>query len=187
MYEYQTNPFQNPRMQIGDALDVDVRQYSTAFDQFNAALLKGKLFRWKQKALHRKPFLYELHAVKSALALRGSWYAGVHVIPTGSIIGSEGKTADFDLGFHPMRKTTRDRWINVAVAYMGGFPLPPIQVIEIGEAYFIRDGHHRVSVSRAFGQVAMDAEIITWNAAPPFPWEALRSTYTSLSESFKSV
>jgi hypothetical protein len=26
----------------------------------------------------------------------------------------------------------------------------------------VRDGHHHISVSRAFGQVAMDAEVITW-------------------------
>jgi hypothetical protein len=37
--------------------------------------------------------------------------------------------------------------------------------------FFVRDGHHRISVGRAFGQVSMDAEVITWQAAPPFPWE----------------
>jgi hypothetical protein len=36
----------------------------------------------------------------------------------------------------------------------------------------VRDGHHRISVSSAFGQATIDAEVITWQAVPPFPWQA---------------
>ena len=60
-------------------------------------------------------------------------------------------------------------------------PLAPIQLIQVGDAYFVRDGHHRISVSRAFGQVAMDAEVITWKAQPPFPWQTNRSLERSYS------
>ena len=35
--------------------------------------------------------------------------------------------------------------------------LPPIDVIQVGDAYAIRDGHHRVLVARARGAVAIDA------------------------------
>ena len=35
--------------------------------------------------------------------------------------------------------------------------LPPIAVVRIGDAYAIRDGHHRVSVARARGAVTIDA------------------------------
>jgi hypothetical protein len=48
-------------------------------------------------------------------------------------------------------------------------------LIKAGDAYFVRDGHHRVSVSRAFGQVAIDAEVITCKASAPFPWQAEES------------
>ncbi len=40
-----------------------------------------------------------------------------------------------------------------------------------GMAYFVRDGHHRISVSRAFGQTHIDAEVTTWQAVPPYPWQ----------------
>ena len=35
-----------------------------------------------------------------------------------------------------------------------GDPLPPIEVYRIGDAHFVRDGHHRVSVARALGYQA---------------------------------
>jgi hypothetical protein len=103
--------------------------------------------------------------------VRGSSYSGIHVVPIRSIIGSEGRTTDFDMDFHPVREDSRERWVNMAMVYLARLPLPPIEVIRLGDAYFVRDGHHRISVSRAFGQVAMDAEVITWKAQPPFPWQ----------------
>jgi hypothetical protein len=93
------------------------------------------------------------------------------VVPINSIIGSEGRIADFDIDFHPMSEAVCERWVNMAIVHLSRLPLPPIQLIQIGDAYFVRDGHHRISVSRAFGQVAMDAQVITWKAQPPFPWQ----------------
>ena len=59
----------------------------------------------------------------------------------------------------------------MAMAYLSRLPLPPVQLVQVGYAYFVRDGHHRISVSRAFGQASIDAEVITWQAVPPFPWQ----------------
>jgi hypothetical protein len=36
-------------------------------------------------------------------------------------------------------------------------------LIQVGEAYFVRDGHHRISVARAFGYKTIEAEITVWN------------------------
>jgi hypothetical protein len=92
-------------------------------------------------------------------------------VPIGSIIGSEGRVADFDIDFHPIRETARERWVNMAIVYLSRLPLPPIELIRVGDAFFVRDGHHRISVGRAFGQISMDAEVTTWKAEPPFPWQ----------------
>ena len=110
--------------------------------------------------------------LKPDLHVHGSFYAGIQVVPIRAIIGSECRTADFDLAFHPLSEAARERWVNMAIVYLARLPLPPIQLIRIGDAYFVRDGHHRVSVSRNFGQVAMDAEVITWNASPPLRWQS---------------
>jgi hypothetical protein len=35
--------------------------------------------------------------------------------------------------------------------------MPPVDLLQIGEIYFVRDGHHRVSVARALGRPDIDA------------------------------
>jgi len=40
-----------------------------------------------------------------------------------------------------------------------GVVLPPISVASIGDNYAVRDGHHRVSVARARGAVAIRAMV----------------------------
>jgi len=153
------------------AEDIHTRRYNVALNQFKASVLKGKFFRLKAKMLHRPSFLHDLNAAKPGLLLHGSFYAGTKVVRIDSIIGSEGRISDFDMEFHPINEEARQRWVSVAVAYLQRLPLPPVELIQIGDAYFVRDGHHRISVSRAFGQIAIDAEVITWKATPPFPWQ----------------
>ncbi len=163
----QNTPFLNP---CGSE-NIYARQYNLALNRFNSTLLGGKIFRLKRKVLNRRQYLYDLNTLKPDLHLRGSFYAGIKVVRINSIIGSEGRTTDFDMDFHPMDESARERWINMAIVHLSRTPLPPIQLIQVGDVYFVRDGHHRISVSRAFGQLAMDAEVISWNAAPPFPWQ----------------
>lgn len=147
-------------------------QYNKALNKFKASLFKGVVSRLMRRALNRPQQLYDLNVLKPDLRLHGCYFAGIQVVPVRSIIGSEGRTADFDMGFYPASEADRQRWINVAMAYLTGQSLAPVQLIQVGNAYFVRDGHHRISISRAFGQVAIDAEVITWKASGPFPWQA---------------
>ncbi len=173
MFQSSLNSFQNIQpLSGGYSENMHTRQYNVALNQFRSILRKGKFFRLKSKVLNHKQSLYDLHTLKPELHMSGSSYAGIQIVPIRAIIGSESRTADFDLCFHPLNEATRDRWINMAMAYLARLPLPPIELIKVGNAYFVRDGHHRISVARAFGQIAMDAEVITWNASPPFPWQA---------------
>jgi hypothetical protein len=172
MFQNNLNLYQNPQIPgSGYSENMYGRQYNTALNQFKATLAKGKFARLKRRVLRRPEFLYDLNTLKSDLSLRGSYYSGIQVVPISSIIGSEGRTADFDMDFRPMSEAVRERWVNMAIVYLSRLPLPPIQLIQVGDAYFVRDGHHRISVSRAFGQAVMDAEVITWKAQPPFPWQ----------------
>lgn len=172
MFENRMNPFENVHLLDHRCTEnIYARQYNVALNQFRSSLTKGKLFRLKSKILKRRPFLYDLNALKPDLQVRGSFYSGIQVVPIHSIIGSEGRTTDFDMGFHPLSEAARERWINMAIVHLSRVPLPPVQLIRIGDVYFVRDGHHRISVSRTFGQVAMDAEVITWKASPPLPWQ----------------
>jgi hypothetical protein len=85
---------------------------------------------------------------------------GVREIPLEAITGTlEPTRAEvFDAEFRPAPRA-RARWQRVWMAEQQGTGLPPISVVPIGDEYALRDGHHRVSVARARGAVAIDAQV----------------------------
>jgi hypothetical protein len=68
-------------------------------------------------------------------------------IPLDAIVGSVGRYHDFTRSFLP-RLDHADRWARVKLAVTSMAGVPPIEVYQIGETYFVQDGHHRVSVAR---------------------------------------
>jgi hypothetical protein len=72
------------------------------------------------------------------------------------------RAAQFDRAFRPA-PSARTRWQRIWLAEQRGAVLPPISVVPVGDAYAVRDGHHRVSVARARGAATIDALI---DAAP---------------------
>ena len=89
-------------------------------------------------------------------------YLGTFTVPLSQIRGSETRTRDFDRSFHPLNNRTMHRWTSVARARQNGTPLPAVELIKVGEDYFVRDGHHRISVAHAFGEQFIEAEVIEW-------------------------
>jgi hypothetical protein len=83
------------------------------------------------------------------------------------IVGSEGRYKDFNRAFLPRHDKLMRRWISVDMAHYQDVPLPPIKVFEIGGAYFVRDGNHRVSVAKAQGAEFIDAEVISLSSEIP--------------------
>jgi hypothetical protein len=100
-------------------------------------------------------------------ALRAQHALGVQTIPIGMIRGSEGRSTDFDAAFRPTHDRMRQRWLGVATAMCQGLVLPPVDVIQVGAHYFVRDGHHRVSAARALGQVEIEASVMVWVVEAP--------------------
>ncbi len=82
------------------------------------------------------------------------------------ITGSEGHSTDFDDRFRPTQTETCTRWYSVAKARVRGIALPAVSLIVIGDAYYVRDGHHRISVARAFGDKVIEAMVIEFELAP---------------------
>ena len=78
------------------------------------------------------------------------------------IRGTEGRAQGFDDQFNPLSDQTRQRWQRVAIALDEGVPLPPVQLIQVGGTYYVRDGHHRISVNRAMGLEVIEAEVTVW-------------------------
>src|SRR5437588_4973985 len=102
--------------------------------------------------------------VISALGFVSEHPAGLRVVPIEAIVGTVNRGPDFDRHFRPTSARVRGRWERIATAMRRGQALPPVDLYRIGEIYFVRDGHHRVSVALALGREEIDAyvsEVIT--------------------------
>jgi len=86
--------------------------------------------------------------ISTRLKLEGASERGLQEIPIDAIVGSVGRYSDFTRSFLPRRDKDAERWARVKSATSSQLGLPPIEVYKIGDAYFVRDGHHRVSVAR---------------------------------------
>ena len=99
------------------------------------------------------------HEVIAAVGQLGERYVGLRVVPLEAIVGSVDRTRDFDRQFRPTSTRVRQRWQRLAVAQRRGEAMPPIDVYKVGELYFVRDGHHRVSVAHALGLPTIEAYV----------------------------
>lgn len=109
----------------------------------------------------RKPnWLMSFEDVQRAMPIKGQHYAGMREVPVSSIIGSVDRYHDFDRRFLPTQSATRPRWESIDRATLTDVILPPVQLYKVGEAYFVKDGNHRVSVAKEKGTDFIDAEVI---------------------------
>ena len=135
--------------------------------RFTRALLRGRCGAlWS--GLRGKPAgLLDLTALLDQRSIRTARSSGHQTVPLARIRRSEGRRHDFDAAFHPRHTRTRDRWLRVARARLDGIELAPVDLIQVGEVYFVRDGHHRISVAITFGQREIDAVVTAWEADTP--------------------
>ena len=106
--------------------------------------------------------LKNLNDVSAASPLQQHQQIGIREVPIHLIQGSEGRSDDFDQQFRPLRTHNKDRWINIAVARYQGVQLPAVDLVQVGCQFFVRDGHHRISVAHLMGQATIDASVTIW-------------------------
>jgi hypothetical protein len=102
--------------------------------------------------------------VVAALGFVSEHQVGLRVVSLDAIVGTIDRERDFDRHFRPTSRRVRARWEQIAAAMRRGEAMPPIDLIKVGEIYFVRDGHHRVSVASALGLTDLDAyvtEVVT--------------------------
>ena len=90
---------------------------------------------------------------------------GLQQVPIERIVGSSGRYRDFDLAFLPLRQEHDGRWQSIARARHQGINLPPPLLYQVGDAYFVEDGNHRISVASAGGQGYIEANVIAIDAS----------------------
>lgn len=129
-----------------------------AVNAFNRARNRGA-WRALLARLTRRSNQLKHHEVKNQPSSQQAT-RGIQTVALDAVIGSEGRSHDFDAQFWPLKEHNRDRWVNIAIAMASGKPLPPVELIHTADGYVVRDGHHRLSVARAFGRVVIEAEIV---------------------------
>lgn len=151
--------------------EVDQQQGQVA--KYHHALAKGRRGQLWAGLTGRSRGLLSLEEIPQSCRVQVGSSGGARTVALGQIRGSENRVADFDCDFNPLQDHTRDRWLGIAAARQRGRQLPPVALIQVGNLYFVRDGHHRISVARALGQQAIEATVEVWQVDAALPWERL--------------
>jgi hypothetical protein len=102
--------------------------------------------------------LIPFEEVRTRLHLTQKYCRGLEDIELARIRGSVGRYKDFTSAFLPRRDHLRQRWerVNTIVSTQD---MPPIEVYQVGDAYFVVDGNHRVSNARQEGMRTIAAYV----------------------------
>jgi nucleotide-binding universal stress UspA family protein len=136
------------------------------FDEYRLAIQDFRRARRKAALEHIMAFLkggttelFSYEDVRKKLKFTGSSGHKLKEIPIDAIIGSVGRYNDFTRNFLPKQDSTEHRWAKVQTLATGAEGFPPIEVYQIGDAYFVLDGNHRVSVARQLGATHIEAYV----------------------------
>jgi len=133
---------------------------------FSATTIHTQKFQgWASKTISRltqkAQALPTLNQATAGRSIANSQYAGIHQVPLSQIKGtaSESRSHDFDADFRLVNNHSRSRLEGVRQARQQLASLPPISLVAVGDAYYVQDGHHRVSVFRDCAQTTISAHV----------------------------
>lgn len=134
--------------------------------KFDALRKMGWFYRIWSFLTRRSASILDLRCAEMAGQVKNRRYEGLRTVRIDDIRGSENRPQDFDIHFHPIHTRSKERWLSVAIAVLQDKGLPPVELIKLNDTYFVRDGHHRISVAKAFGQEEIEAIVTTWESEP---------------------
>lgn len=137
-------------------------EYAKAIEDFHSARAKARLQRLWASVTGKSDELLQYDDITRKMHIEGLSSKGIKEIPLDAIVGSVNRYQDFDKDFLPLRNEDVERWARVkAMMTSPGSPgLPPIRVYQIGEAYFVLDGNHRVSIAKQMGIEKLEAHVV---------------------------
>jgi hypothetical protein len=139
--------------------------------------------------LRREPddvtWILPFDEVVAALGWQGERQLGLQTIRLEQVVGTVDSRRDFDRRFRPTSGRVRERWERLALAQRRGAAIPPIDVYQIGDLYFVKDGHHRVSIAIATGQQVLDAYVTQVQTVVPA--RGIRARSDLLMKSYERV
>lgn len=135
-------------------------RFQMAINDFHRARQQAALESIVAKFTGKATELLSFEEVATKLKETNRIDRGVKAVPVEAIVGSVGRYSDFSRTFLPKLERYKERWAGVKIAKQDISLLPPVELYQIGEAYFVLDGNHRVSIARAQGYGFIDAHVI---------------------------
>ena len=147
----------------------EMGDYTTSVSDFKRAREQAALQQILARLSGKSTELLSYEDVRHKLRATGIASQGLREIPMDAIIGSVGRYNDFTRNFLPKHDSDKDRWARVHLATTEFAGLPPVELYQIGEAYFVQDGHHRISVARQLGAKEIQAYVTEIKSKAPLP------------------
>ena len=116
---------------------------------------------------HTSNRLLSFDDVRRELVANNRLYRGTRVVEVNEIIGSVGRWDEFDRSFLPARASVGHRWKRIDRAFHRTEDLPPVKLYKLEEAYFVVDGHHRISVARYHDVPTVEAAVVEFHPKRP--------------------
>jgi len=154
----------------------DPNVYRQALEDFRRARSKAAMQRFWAGIKGRSLDLLPYDEISTKLRAVSRTDRGVKQVPLKDIIGSVNRIQDFDRNFLPLRDDDIHRWAGVKTAMTSPLAkgVPPVSLYQIGNAYFVLDGNHRVSIAKEMGMETIEAYVTEIKTKVPVP-----STLTS--------
>ena len=106
------------------------------------------------------PSLFELHPHASKAPRRR---VGLRSVPLDRIVGTLRRPSQNTADFLPLPRLRgenwRARWQRINRAMDGLAVLPPIDAVQVGDEYYVEDGHNRVAAAKLAGALEIDADV----------------------------
>ncbi len=147
----------------------------SANNEFERARRSAEIERLTAWLLGRDTRLLPFETIRRNLRQQSPLYRGIHEVPVDQIVGSVGRYSEMTREFLPLKDSLKDRWVKMAeLAQTDGWL--PIELYKVSNAYFVRDGNHRVSAARQLKFLTIEAHV--WE----FPEEIEIGSRDSLDE-----
>lgn len=128
-----------------------VHDFGEAIEDFRRVRRQAAMQQLLSKLTGKPDRLLAYDEVRQIVGERGRYSRGLQDVPLDAIVGSVGRYSDFTRSFLPRSDSMESRWARVKTVATGMGGWPPIEVYKLGNAYFVIDGNHRVSVAREMG------------------------------------
>ena len=106
------------------------------------------------------PSLFERHPEASSAPRRP---VGLSSVPIDQIVGTMRHPSQNTMDFLPLPRLRgenwRARWQRINAAMNRLDTLPPVELVQVGDEYYVADGHNRVAAARKADAVEIDADV----------------------------